>query len=70
MRSCLSLLFCGLVLSGTLGAQAPADPFQPVATKKQLMVEIIHPASNEILLVINRAGRTMNGSGLRFGEAP
>jgi hypothetical protein len=42
--------------SGRLAAQAPAEPYQPVATMKQLMVEIIHPASNEILLVINRAG--------------
>jgi hypothetical protein len=39
-----------------LAAQAPAEPYQPVATMKQLMVEIIHPASNEILLVINRGG--------------
>jgi hypothetical protein len=39
-----------------LAAQVPAEPYQPVATMKQLMVEIIHPASNEILLVINRGG--------------
>jgi hypothetical protein len=56
MRSCLPLLACGLVLSGTVDAQAPAEPFQPVATMKQLMVEIIYPASNEIQLAVNRGG--------------
>jgi hypothetical protein len=54
--TCLSLLVCVLILAGTLDAQAPADPFQPVATMKQLMVEVIYPASNEILLVVNRGG--------------
>jgi hypothetical protein len=44
------------MLSGTVNAQAPAEPFQPVATMKQLMVEIIYPASNEILLIVNRGG--------------
>jgi len=44
------------MLSGTLVAQAPAEPFQPVATMKQLMVDIIYPASNDILLVVNRGG--------------
>ena len=52
----LSFLVCWLICSGRLAAQAPAEPYQPVATMKQLMVEIIHPASNEILLVINRGG--------------
>jgi hypothetical protein len=56
MRPCLSLLACALILSSELAAQAPSDSFQPVATMKQLMVEIIHPASNDILLVINRGG--------------
>jgi hypothetical protein len=32
------------------------DPFQPVATMRQLMVDVIHPASNEVLLSINRGG--------------
>jgi hypothetical protein len=49
-------LVCWLICPGRLAAQAPAEPYQPVATMKQLMVEIIHPASNEILLVINRGG--------------
>jgi hypothetical protein len=52
----LSFLVCWLICPGRLAAQAPAEPYQPVATMKQLMVEIIHPASNEILLVINRGG--------------
>src|SRR5262245_16325011 len=50
------LLVGVLHLSVGLRAQAPAEPFQPVATMKQLMVEIIHPASNEIVLIVNRGG--------------
>jgi len=45
-----------MLLSATLLAQAPSAPFQPVATMKQLMVDVIHPASNSILLLINRGG--------------
>ena len=56
MRTSTSLLAGVLMLSGTLVAQAPAEPFQPVATMKQLMVDIIYPASNDILLVVNRGG--------------
>jgi cytochrome c556 len=56
MRTTGILLISALLLSVALLAQAPADPFQPVATMKQLMVEIIYPASNEILLVVNRGG--------------
>jgi hypothetical protein len=53
----LALLSAGAVsLSAVLAGQAPSDAFQPVATMKQLMVEIIHPASNEILLMVNRGG--------------
>ncbi len=44
------------MFSGALAAQAPADPFQPVATMKQLMLEIVHPAANDILLIVNRGG--------------
>ena len=44
------------VFSAALEAQAPAEPFQPVATMKQLMVEIVYPASNELLLAVNRGG--------------
>jgi hypothetical protein len=31
-----------------------SEAFQPVATMKQIMVDIIHPASNEILLFVSR----------------
>jgi hypothetical protein len=58
MRTIGSLLTGVFLLSRPLVAQtpAPANPFQLVATMKQLMVEIIHPASNEILLAVNRGG--------------
>lgn len=56
MRTLATLITGGLLLSSRLVAQAPAEPFQPVATMKQLMVEMIYPASNEILLVVNRGG--------------
>ena len=46
-----------LVLAvAALAAQAPSDALQPVATMKQLMVDVIHPASNHILLLVNRGG--------------
>ena len=35
-------------------AQAPSESVQPVATMKQLMVDLIHPASNDILLFVYR----------------
>jgi hypothetical protein len=50
------LLIGALMLTGTLAAQAPPDAPQPVATMKQLMVDVIHPASNSLLLLINRGG--------------
>jgi hypothetical protein len=56
VRTTETLLIGVLFLPAALAAQAPGDPFQPVATMKQLMVEIIYPASNEILLVVNRGG--------------
>jgi hypothetical protein len=43
-------------LAAMLAAQAPSLPLQPVATMKQLMVDVIHPASNGILLLVNRGG--------------
>jgi hypothetical protein len=45
-----------LVLAGALAAQVPSDAPQPVATMKQLMVDVIHPAANALLLLINRGG--------------
>jgi hypothetical protein len=51
---CLAVAVC--LCASSIFAQAPSsDPFQPVATMKQLMLEIVHPASNEIQLAISRA---------------
>ncbi len=47
-----------LLLQPILHGQAPSDGPQPVATMKQLMVDVIHPASNSLLLVVNRGGPT------------
>jgi hypothetical protein len=58
MRKLASLLAGVVFVPAVLAAQVPSEPFQPVATMKQLMVEIIHPASNEILLLVNRGGPT------------
>jgi len=54
----IGLLSIGVLLlpAGVTTAQGPAESYQPVATMAQLMVDIIHPASNDILLVINRGG--------------
>jgi hypothetical protein len=46
-----------LLLGGMIAfAQAPSEPFPPAATVKQLMLDIIYPASNDILLAIYRGG--------------
>ena len=45
-----------LAVSAALSAQAPADSLQPVATMKQLMLDVIHPASNTLLLLVHRGG--------------
>ena len=46
-----------LLVFGTIAfAQAPSEPFPPAASVKQLMLDLIHPASNDILLAINRGG--------------
>ena len=37
-------------------AQAPSEPFSPAASVKQLMLDLIHPSSNDILLAIYRGG--------------
>ncbi len=37
-------------------AQAPATSTPPVATLQQLMLDVIHPASNDLLLTIFRGG--------------
>jgi hypothetical protein len=55
------LVLCALTVASWLptpiSAQAPSsDALQPVATMKQLMLDVIHPASNSVLLAINRGG--------------
>ena len=46
-----------LLLGGMIAcAQAPSEPFPPVASVKQLMLDLIHPSSNDILLAIYRGG--------------
>jgi hypothetical protein len=45
-----------LALSAEALAQAPPDPLQPVASINQLMLDVIHPASNDLLLLIHRGG--------------
>ena len=47
-----------LAFTSTLSAQAPSDATQPVATMKELMLEMTHPASNSLLLLIHRGGPT------------
>jgi len=43
------------LLSPAVFAQTPSDaPFQQVASMKQLMLDVIYPASNNVLLAINR----------------
>jgi hypothetical protein len=45
----------GLVLIATCGfTQPPSEVVQPQATMKQLMLDLIHPASNHILFFVNR----------------
>jgi hypothetical protein len=48
----------GLFLaSGVIAsAQAPSEAFPPEASVKQLMLDLIHPSSNDILLAIYRGG--------------
>jgi hypothetical protein len=48
----------GTLLMGTTMAfaQAPSEPFPPVTSVKQLMLDLIYPSSNDILLAIYRGG--------------
>jgi cytochrome c556 len=43
-----------LAIGTFASAQAPSESFPPAATMKQLMVDFIHPASNDILLFVSR----------------
>jgi cytochrome c556 len=48
----------GVLLGGAslAFAQVPSEPFPPSASVKQLMLDLIHPSSNDILLAIYRGG--------------
>ncbi len=53
----IGLLSIGLLLAaGITFAQAQQDQTQPVGTMMELMYSMVHPASNEILLTVNRGG--------------
>ena len=56
-------LLCGAIAL----AQAPPDDFHPAASTKQLMLDFIHPASNDILLAVFRSAPQNESNGLRFG---
>jgi len=46
-----------LLLGGMIAcAQVPSEPFPATASVKQLMLDLIHPSSNDILLAIYRGG--------------
>jgi cytochrome c553 len=45
----------GILVTMLAGASASAQN-QPTATTKELMLDLIHPASNSILLLVNRGG--------------
>jgi|KBSMisStaDraftv2_1062788.scaffolds.fasta_scaffold15309_2 cytochrome c553 len=48
-----------LLLSGAVVfAQTSSEAFPPVVSVKQLMLDLIHPSSNDILLAIYRGGLT------------
>jgi hypothetical protein len=50
----LVIIFGGTVVFG----QASTESFPPAGTMKQLMVDLVYPASNDILLSIYRGGPT------------
>src|ERR1700688_2212874 len=49
-----TLLTAIWLLSGALAAQAPPEALQPVATMKELMVDMIHTSPNTLLLAVKR----------------
>jgi cytochrome c556 len=60
-RVCIGVTFAtalaGVFLLGSITfAQAPSDSSPPVASVKQLMLDLIYPSSNDILLAIYRGG--------------
>ena len=46
---------CILIATGSFG-QVLSGPFSPTATMKQLMLDMIYPASNDVLLLVYRGG--------------
>jgi len=56
MRTIGSVLICVLLLLRVGLVQSPPDALQPVATMKQLMLDVIYPASNDIILAVSRGG--------------
>jgi hypothetical protein len=52
-----TLLVSGILLGGMPAfSQVPSEPFAPAASVKQLMLDLIHPSSNDMLLAIYRGG--------------
>src|SRR6202011_6156994 len=51
--NCVGMLLLGGMMAFS---QAPSEPFPPTASVKQLMLDLIHPSSNDILLAIYRDG--------------
>jgi hypothetical protein len=52
-------ILLGFFLAAAIGlAQATPDSMPSTATVKQLMLDLIHPASNDILLLVYRGGPT------------
>jgi cytochrome c556 len=53
MKSICAGLF---ILAGAAFAQTSSDVFPPTVNVKQLMLDLIHPSSNDLLLAIYRGG--------------
>jgi len=52
---------CGALLGAaclfcSIAARAQSEPFSPAANVKKLMLDLVHPSSNDILLAIYRGG--------------
>jgi hypothetical protein len=56
MRCAVAAAIGVSVLAAAAAAQTSSDDLKPVATMKQLMLDVIHPASNSLLLLNNRGG--------------
>ena len=49
-------IFAVLLTGSGAPAQTTPEPFPAVATMKQVMLDFIHPASNDIILLVARGG--------------